>query len=134
MNWNKAQVDWLKKNLPAGEVLIKADFIQNYEHSRGQESDSAYYNKRQTQLLTFVVWYHSKDSTEEKPDIKIKYYDYLSGYLKHTSLFFQKSFLHLMEYLKKDLPYKPMKVNTQLYIFVCYPACLLCKQIIIGMA
>jgi hypothetical protein len=108
--WNKEKVDWLKRNIPHDNVLIKADFIQNYEHSRGQESDSAYYNKRQTQLLTFVVWYHSKESTDDKPVIKIKYYDYLSGYLKHTSLFFQKCFMHLLEILKKDLPYKPRKV------------------------
>jgi hypothetical protein len=107
---NKEKVDYLKKNLPQGHVLIKADFIQNYQHSRGRESDSAYYNKRQTQLLTFVVWHHTAESTEENPVIKISYYDYLSGYLKHTSLFFQKCFLHLMQVLREELPYKPKKV------------------------
>jgi hypothetical protein len=57
---NKEKVDYLKKNLPQAHVLIKADFIQNYQHSRGQESDSAYYNKRQMQLLTFVVAPHCR--------------------------------------------------------------------------
>ena len=110
--WIKSKVDWLKHNLPRGHVLIKGDFIQNIVHTRGQETDSAYYNKRQTQLLTFVVWYHAEDSTEENPNIQIKYYDYLSGYLKHTSLFFQKCFVHLMKYLQQDLPEKPRKVNN----------------------
>ena len=111
--WMKSKVDWLKHNLPQGHVLIKADFIQNISHSRGQETDAAYYNKRQTQLLTFVVWYHEDNSTAEEPKISIKYYDYLSPFLKHTSLYFQKCFTHLMQYLKEDLPYEPEKVNSK---------------------
>ena len=78
-----------------------------------------YYNKRQTQLLTFVVWYHTKESTPDKPEIKIKYYDYLSGYLKHTSLFFQKCFTYLIEFLKTDIPHKIRKVC---FVFRAHPS------------
>ena len=53
--WIKSKVDWLKHNLLFRDVLIKGDFIQNISHSRGKETDAAYYNKRQTQFLTFVV-------------------------------------------------------------------------------
>lgn len=106
----KTRVDWLKNNLPRGHILIKGDFIQNITHDRGKETDAAYYNKRQTQLLTFVVWSHTAQSTPEKPDIAISYHDYLSGYLKHTSLFFQKCFTQLMQTLRKDLPHKIKKV------------------------
>lgn len=108
----KTKVDWLKRNLPVGHILIKGDFIQNITHSRGVEPPEAYYNKRQTQLLTFVVWHHTAESTPEKPDIKMDYYDYLSGYLRHTSLFFQKCFSHLIQYLKENLPQKLRKVQT----------------------
>ena len=102
--WIKSKVDWLKANLPIGHILIKGDFIQNIVHSRGAESTTGYYNKRQTQLLTFVVWHHASTSTADSPVIKCEYFDYLSAYLKHTSLFFQKCFVHLMEHLKSNLP------------------------------
>lgn len=108
--WVKEQVNWLKKNLPVGNVLIRGDFIQNIVHSRRTESASAYYGKRQTQLLTFVVWYHDVTSTEDKPVIKMCYMDYLSGYLKHTSLFFQKCFIHLVKFLKTFVPENFTKV------------------------
>ena len=55
MKQNKEKVDWLKEHLPTENVLIKADFIQNYEYTRGQESDEAYYNKKQIQIFTFMV-------------------------------------------------------------------------------
>ena len=107
----KKQVEWLKANLPRGHVLIKGDFIQNIVHRRGIEDSTAYYNKRQSQLLTFVVWHHTEKSTEEHPDIQISYFDYVSGYLKHTSLFFQKCFTHLLQHLQDWLPYRLTKVR-----------------------
>ena len=110
--WIKSKVDWLKHNLLFGDVLIKGDFIQNISHSWGKEADAAYYNKHQTQFLTFVVWYHTEDSTEESSKIAMQYVDYLSGYLKHTSLFFQKCFLHLVRHLKDTLLHTIRKVNT----------------------
>ena len=42
----KSVVNWLKKNLPFGNILIKGDFIQNIVHKRRRESSTAYYNKR----------------------------------------------------------------------------------------
>lgn len=119
----KKLVNWLKKNLPLKSILIKGDFIQNIVHKRGRESSTAYYNKRQTQLLTFVIWYHDKDSTAAKPNIKRLNVNYLSGYLKHTSLFFQKCFAHLIRYLKDILPCvfdKVCRFSLQFYINIYF--------------
>jgi hypothetical protein len=120
VSWVKEQVLHLKTHLPLHHILIKADFIQNMVHQRGAESSTGYYNKRQTQLLVFVVWFHSADSTEQKPDIKMEYIDYLSGFLKHTSLFFQKCFVHLIEHLNTYLPTEFFQVCA------CCACCLWC--------
>ena len=110
VSWIQSKISWLKENLPFGHVLIKSDFIQNISHSRGAEAVASYYNKRQTQLLVFVVWYHSSSSTPENPSIKFGYYDYVSAYLKHSTLFFKKAFIHLNIYLTTDLPHPIKKV------------------------
>ncbi len=117
VNLIKNKLNYLKKNLPFGEVLIKSDFIQNIVHKRGAEPTTGYYDKRQTQLLTFVVWCHAEDWIKEKPVIELYYFDYLSAYLKHTSLFFQKCFTHLNQYLNENLPHKITKVGF------LYPYC-----------
>ena len=65
------------ENLPRNQVLIKADFIQNIAHSRGRETSQAYYGKRQTQFLCFVVWYWvCRNGVWEKHK---QYYDFLSS-------------------------------------------------------
>ena len=110
VSWIQARISWLKVNLPFGHILIKSDFIQNISHCRGAEAVASYYNKRQTQLLVFVVWYHSSSSTLENPSIKMRYYDYVSAFLKHSTLFFKKAFLHLNVYLTTDLPHSIKKV------------------------
>ena len=66
----RKRVNDLKTHLPHGHILIKVDFIQNIAHRRGEETSSGYYNKRQTQLLVFVIWYHTLQSMPEKPEIK----------------------------------------------------------------
>ena len=53
--YHKTQMHQLLQNFADNELVIKADFIQNIVHKRGRESSTAYYNKRQTQMLTFVV-------------------------------------------------------------------------------
>ena len=110
VDWMRNKILWLKNNLPFGHILIKGDFIQNITHTRGAESSSGYYNQRQTQLLVFVIWYHTQHSTPDKPIVAKMYVDYLSGYLKHTSLFFQKGFTHLMQHLTDTLHHPIQKV------------------------
>lgn len=96
---SKEQMRQLQEHLPRDEIIVKADFIQNIVHDRGREtSQSYYYGKRQTQFLCFVVWFYSCNAGVWKRN---KYhFDYLSSYLKHNSLFFQKCFLHLLVFLQ----------------------------------
>ena len=116
--WVADQVRTLKNTLPQKHVLIKGDFIQNIVHRRGAESSSSYYNHRQTQLLVFVIWYHGKGSTKEKPLIKMRYVDYVSGFLKHSSLFFQKCFTHLNTWLNGKVHYTIKRVCV-FFLFLC---------------
>jgi hypothetical protein len=95
--YHKEQMRDLLAHLSRDEIVIKADFVQNIVHSRGRETSQAYYGKRQTQFLSFVVWYYTFENGEWT---KHKLYiDYLSAYLKHNSLYFQKCVHHLLEYL-----------------------------------
>lgn len=94
---HKAQMWQLQENLPDRAVIIKADFIQNIVHSRGQETSQSFYGKRQTQFLCFTVWYKVGGTTHKK------YVDYLSSYLSHNSMYFQKCVYHLLSYLRDDI-------------------------------
>jgi hypothetical protein len=100
--WHKKQMAKLLNELPVGEVVVKCDYIQNINHSRGRETSSAYYGKRQTQFLSMVVWYNKVNADGSVTKYKA-YYDYLSSYLKHNSLFFQKSMLHLLTHLRDEV-------------------------------
>ena len=63
-------------------------------------------------MLTFAVWYQEKraDGTVAKRKM---YFDYLSSYLKHNSLYFQKCMVHLLKYLKEVLHIPYNKVRSQ---------------------
>lgn len=100
--YHKDQMDQLLENFHENTIIIKADFIQNIVHGRGQETSQSYYGKRQTQFLCFVVWYKTRD---DDGNVKLNklYVDYLSSYLKHNSLYFQKCVLHLLNYLRQDM-------------------------------
>ena len=113
-SWSKLQSDILKKSLPLDSIIVKADFIKNIVHQRGAEVSNAYYNKRQSQLLTFVVWHHEPGSSMVNKLISKKNYDFLSSYLTHSSLFFQKCFDSLISLLINDLPvkFKKVYINT----------------------
>jgi len=98
---HKKHLRHLLENFKQDEVVIKCDFIQNIVHLRGRETSQSYYGKRQTQLLSFVVWYYVEEN-----GVKVKkkrYIDYLSSYLKHNSLYFQKCATHLLTYLRDEL-------------------------------
>jgi hypothetical protein len=87
----------LLENLPDKTVIIKSDFIQNIAHSHGQETSQSYYRKCQTQFLYFTVWYKKGGKTVKT------YVDYLSSYLAHNSMFFQKCVYHLLTYLREEV-------------------------------
>lgn len=90
------------------EVIIQTDFIQNICHSRGRETSQSYYGKRQTQFLSFVIWYWVLiDGVFEKQKLHV---DYLSSYLKHNSLYFQKCLVHLLTYLRDEIGVEFRKV------------------------
>lgn len=110
VNYHKKQMEILLENLSYGEIVIKCDFIQNIVHSRGRETSSSYYGKRQTQLLSCVIWYIQRhpNGTDKKRKIFV---DYLSSYLKHNSLYFQKCLVHLLTYLRDNLKVYFDKVN-----------------------
>ena len=101
VNHHKQQLRNLLERFRRNELVLKCDFIQNIAHSRGRETSAAYYSKRQTQFLSFVIWYHQDDS-----GVLVRkkcFIDYLSCYLKHNSLFFSKCIIHLLTYLRDEL-------------------------------
>lgn len=99
--FHKDQMRHLLDNFREDQMVISCDFIQNIVHSRGRETSQSYYGKRQTQMLAFTIWYYAK---EEGEMVKTKLHvDYLSSYLKHNSLFFQKCLVHLLTYLRDEV-------------------------------
>ena len=83
--YHKDQMRILHDNFPHDSIIIKCDFIQNIVHGRGRETSQSFYNKRQSQLLTFVIWYWEQDGDGQWMKCK-RFVDYLSSYLKHNSL------------------------------------------------
>lgn len=107
--YHKQQMEALKDNLPVGNIIVKADFIQNILHQRGRETASSHFGKRQTQLLVFCVWFRSPDTGV----VQRRFYDYLSSYLAHNSLFFQKCVRNLLNYLidEEELEFTKVCMN-----------------------
>ena len=96
---------------PIGEKWIISHFVLRIvSHSRGRETSSSYYGKRQSQFLSFVVWY-----CRENPDGTITRYktnfDFISSYLSHTSLFWQKCTSFLLTHLKQEMGVRVKKVQ-----------------------
>jgi hypothetical protein len=99
--YHKHQMEQLLENFPPHSVLIKADFIQNIVHGRGQETSQSYYGKRQSQFLVFAVWY--RKFIDGRWVTRKLYVDYVSSYLSHNSLYFQKCVHHLLNYLSTEI-------------------------------
>lgn len=97
--WQKNVIKTLKTSLPMDTVMMRWDFLMNYSHISSVEVGNAFYGRRQTTVLVATVWYHSEKSTERKPDIVKKYHAFVSPYLYHTSLVFQKAFTALLPML-----------------------------------
>ena len=106
--YHKEQLRTLLRDFKSNELVIKADFIQNIVHSRGTETVQSYYGKRQSQFLSFVVW--CKGTNSETIGTKKFHVDYVSSYLSHNSLFFQKCVYDLLEYLRDELGFEFNKV------------------------
>ncbi len=115
--YHKAQTRHLLETFAENEIVIKSDFIQNISHTRGRETTQSYYGKRQTQFLSFVVWYYALDETGTVAKYKINI-DYLSSYLNHNSMYFQKCARHLLTYLRETLEIQFSKVNTYIYFYL----------------
>ena len=70
VKWSKKQMRKLKRHLPADGIIIKADFIENLSHIRATETSQSWFGRRQSQMLTVVVWFWG----ESKKDGRRKVY------------------------------------------------------------
>ena len=109
MSSTKDHVRHLHQNLPEDAIALKCDFIQNIVHSRGRETAQSYYGKRQSQFLSFVAWCYTEE-LDGRLSLQKLNFDYLSSFLKHNSLFFQKCLLHLLVHLRDSLGVEFRKV------------------------
>ncbi len=99
VEWQKSTIKTLKAQLPMDTVMMRWDFLMNYSHISSIEVGNAFYGRRQTTVLIATIWYHSALSTREQPDIIKKYHAFVSPYLYHTSVVFQKAFTALLPLL-----------------------------------
>lgn len=97
--WQKNVIETLKTNLPLDTFMTRWDFLMNYTHISSIEVGNAFYGRRQSTVLIATIWYHDESSTEQKPVIKKLYHAFVSPYLTHSSLFFQKAFSALLPHL-----------------------------------
>lgn len=93
-------------------VIARWDFAENYVHESASMVSSEHYGKEQSQLLIATCWFHDKKKTtstnnnDSDPNVKIKYYAFVSDYLSHSTLFFKKCFSVFLEKIKTILPFK----------------------------
>lgn len=106
--YHKSQLRHLMDNFAHDEIIIKLDYIQSIVHSRGRDTSQNYYNKRQSQFLSTVIWYKTKEDGEWVTN-KL-HVDYISSYLKHNSLYLQKCLVHLLAYIRDELGVRYNKV------------------------
>lgn len=119
VEYHKDQIAHLLEHFGNYEVVIKADFIQNIVHNRGREISSAHYGKRQSQFLSFVIWYRTQ-AADGTWTVKKRFVDYISSYLNHNSLFFQKCTYHLLTYMRQKWGLRFQKVTTALLFIFNY--------------
>ncbi len=99
VQWQKEVIAKLKKQLPSDTVMMRWDFLMNYSHVSSIEVGNAFYGRRQSTVLIATVWHHSVDSTAEHPVILKTYHAFVTPYLSHSSLVFQKAFAALLPQL-----------------------------------
>ena len=77
---------------------------ENYVHEDSYAMSSSHFGKKQSTLLVAVVFY--KESVEvdgvTKPRLAKKYYDFVSEYLGHNNVFYNKCMRMLLDQLKDD--------------------------------
>jgi len=71
----------------------------NYSHVSSVEVGNAFYGRHQSTVLIATIWYHGPDSTITNPKISKKYHAFVTPYLTHSSLVFQKAFAALLPQL-----------------------------------
>ena len=74
VTWSKKQMRKLKRHLPADGIILKCDFIENLAHIRAAETSQSWFGRRQTQMLTAVVWFWgiSKKTGQKKVSISCR--------------------------------------------------------------
>ena len=73
---------------------------------------SSHFGKRQTTLLVAVVFFKETiivDGEEHSRLVK-KYYDFVSEYLGHNNVFYNKCMAILLDQLKTDIPFEFSKL------------------------
>jgi hypothetical protein len=78
-------------------MTITDSFEENYVHEDAYAMSSSHFGKTQTTLLVAVVYYVNNGEI-----VKV-YYDFVSEYLGHNSVFYDKSMGILIEELQASL-------------------------------
>ena len=72
---------------------------------------SSHFGKRQTTLLVAVVFFKQRSIDGEDESILVKkYYDFVSEYLGHNNVFYNKCMAILLDQLKTDIPFEFSKL------------------------
>jgi hypothetical protein len=70
---------------------------------------SAHFGKKQTTLLIAVLFYKEttvEDGVEDPTRLTKKYYNFVSEYLGHNNIFYNKCMVVLLDNLKTELPFQ----------------------------
>ncbi len=75
--------------------------IENYIHEDSYAISSSHYGKQQSTLLVATVHY-----INDKRERTTRYFDFISTYLSHNFLYYDKSYEVLLQELKELIPRK----------------------------
>lgn len=92
----------LKTELPRNTILMRWDFLMNYTHISSVEVGNAFYGRRQSSLLIATVWMHTPTEVDGETKITKQYHSFVSHYLAHSTIFFQKAFIAILPLLELD--------------------------------
>ena len=75
--------------------------IENYVHEDSYAMSSSHFGKKQSSLLIAVLFYRDEDNI-----LKKFYYDFVSEYLGHNSVFYEKCMSILYEEIKQTMEFE----------------------------
>jgi hypothetical protein len=115
VEWWKVCWPMMKKNLLQDQVIIRWDYIgtknilnlysicftENYVHDKSYAMSFEHFGKKQTTLLIASVFYKNGDGELQKC-----YYDFVSEYLGHNNIFYEKCLTILLDELAHKIPQK----------------------------